>query len=199
MNLRPFYLEGLISAIVCLFTYQILVNNIGLLETLRPFADRVANVVPSILIMSKRAIYPPIAEISWAIQWLFFPFYMLTLFAFNVPWSKGLEEEFKKNRYGVRYGLGHTVGSYLALVAIASMILSDIGVIDFVSFIRGCGLEVEEDITSAPALIRAPLTSNFGMLLYAWFIPFFVALFYWAFVCMLLNPKVITGYNKSNA
>lgn len=197
MKFRAVYLAGLISAIVCLSTYQILLSNLGLLDTLRSLADMVANIVPSILIMSKRAVYPPIAEISWAIQWLFFPIYILTLFISNVPWSKTLEDELKKNRYGVRYGLGHTVVSYLAMAAIACMILSDVGVVNLFSFIRGCGLELDGEISRAPALIRAPFTSNFGMLIYAWFIPFGVAFVYWGFVCMLLNPKVITGYNKS--
>lgn len=173
------------AALLAIVTGFILPMDIILLSNVKIFTHFVSSFFPGVSAMSGRAINPARAELTWALQWIFFPIYLCLLFMKNPIYGKKVTESFNKS---TRKSPITNKERFMLLVGVTLMvygILADFGVGEGPGFFRGTIFE--GNISKLPASLRAPFTSNVGMVLYAWFIPIATALYYWGFLLFVVN------------
>jgi hypothetical protein len=151
----------------------------------------IAHYAPSVTVMSAHSLEPMRIQFIWAIQWLFFPIYILVWYITATPWSP---EMCKAARVQAEtLSRAHNATAIVGIVVSLVLILSDFGIIDGVSFLRGTLFEVNGDISNLPLKLREPFMSTFSMVFYAWVIPSGNAWVYWMLVYLVVNSRLFIG------
>ncbi|MFZ5723573.1 MAG: hypothetical protein ACOY33_07910 [Pseudomonadota bacterium] len=193
----------LAAAIVAAITGWLLPDEFVLVLAATDFVDFVQRQVPIIGVVSEHFSDQRRAVLTWSIQWAFVPLHFLVLVLRAPPRSPAFVEAARLkissfSRPKAAFAL------LTALVFVAIVILSDIGVVDFYSLYRGSPFVVSGDLAAAPILLRAPHTSVFGMVVYAWAVPAAVTFMYYFFLLFFVSViplyvARILGVEKSSA
>lgn len=178
----------ILAACFAIITGAILPMDFVLHSNVQSFTNFVASIAPGVSVMSEKAVNPARAGLTWAVQWLFLPFYLFMAFACEPITTKEYKEQVIKHTRNVASLFKYRLLVVTALFIIASFILSDFGVINGISFFR-CSIFLG-DIAELTRSLRAPFTSNIGMIFYAWFMPLGVTWYYWLFSALLLNFRL---------
>ena len=187
MTIRPLLLVMFIAALTAFGTGFFFPIDVILEEHVQVYSRFISELVPCISVMVQHALNPARAQFTLAVQWTFFPIYLITWFWTGPVWSKEMKQAILKETAKSTSIVKRRVGAILSIVVLGSLILTDFGVINAMSFFRGT-IFVGDPLTF-PNMLRAPFTSNFGMVLYAWFIPLSVAMYYWMFLLLTVNIR----------
>jgi len=187
MTARPVFIAMFVSALLAATTGFFLSSDAITSKYIASFSSLVAQIVPCVSVMAQNAIDPSRAQITWALQWTCFPIILMIWLWSGPVWSKEMKQAIlKETSESSSIGKRRLV-LILTVFALGSVILSDFGVVDLWSFFRG---SIFYGVPSKmPLILRVPFTSNFGMALYAWFVPIAEAFCYWMFLLLVVNFK----------
>jgi hypothetical protein len=187
MSTRPLFLFTIFTAFVAAVTGFFYSSELFSNNSIQSYSHFVSEIVPSVSIMSRNAISPSRAELTWALQWSFFPIYLGIWLWTGSVWSKEMKQAILKETSETPNIVKRRIGAVLVILVLGSLILTDFGIIDVWSLYRGTLFE--GDPSTFPGILRAPFVSNFGMALYAWFLPLAEALCYWMFLLLTVNIR----------
>lgn len=156
-------------------------GNLAHLYFISKFVNVVDSIFPAVQKISMKTNYISTARISIAIQWIFFPLYLILLFLQNPPWT-GFK--FKK---GISAKMIRKSIFALFFVFILSLlfILSDFGM-GKISIMRG---ELF-DPSFGYIWLRLPFEGRVGLALASFMMPIMSAFFYWFFVYFICGSSV---------
>lgn len=185
---KPFFKFIALTALVAVVTGFMIPIEIIVSDNIKAFTKFVGSIFPCVSVMSEKAINPARAELTWAVQWLFFPLYLCLLFV-GIPIRDRALRESIVNKFSKFPNV--TVRRLVVIFGICFLghqILVDFRILEGESYLRGTTFE--GDVSHLSRRFRAPFTSNIGMALNAWLFPMIVAVYYWAFFLWVANFKL---------
>ena len=135
--------------------------------------------------------------LTWAVQWIMATVDVVVYFSVAPPWTTAYRAAVEKNcaeltRRGKGFGT-----LFFGLAILAGFILSDLGIVRFISFTRGTMFA--GPINEVPYMLRAQFLSRFGLVFYAWIIPLCTATYYWLFVSIVVNFRRYWRVGQNNS
>lgn len=188
MSLRPILIVMAIAAILAIITGFFLSDEIINTNGLQVFSGYIAEIFPCVSVVANHSINPARAALIWSVQWLFFPIYLFVWLIALKPWSAVMKIAVVKQV--ATLSRGHCLMVIPGIMILSAFILSDFGLINFLSFFRGDIFETSrQTINKLPTVLSLPYISNIGMVFYAWLIPLCNAIIYWLFLFFFVNFK----------
>lgn len=184
-SLFPLFIAIAVSLLTAILTAYILPTDIVKSETSRLLAVEIGKAFPGTLVASMGSFDPARSGLTWAVQWIMATVDVVVYFYIAPPWTTAYRAAVEKNcaeltRRGKGFGT-----MFFGLAILASIILSDLGIVRFLSFTRGTLFA--GPINEVPYMLRAQFLSRFGLVFYAWIIPLCTATYYWLFVSIVVN------------
>lgn len=184
-SVSPLIISIVVSLLTAILTVYILPTDIVKSETSRLLAVQVGKAFPGTLVASMGSFEPARSGLTWAVQWIMATVDIVVYFYIAPPWTKAYRAAVEKNcaeltRRGKGFGT-----LFFGLAILAGFILSDLGIVHFISFTRGTLFA--GPINDVPYMLRAQFLSRFGLVFYAWIIPLCTATYYWMFVSIVVN------------
>jgi hypothetical protein len=187
MTIRPLIKIMILAALLAIGTGFLLPSVIIAASSMKFLVNIIASLVPCVSVIAHNAIDPIRAEVTWAVQWMFFPIYLFLWFWVAPVWGKEMKGAALKKSSELPGTGGKRFALLFGILALGTLVLSDAGLINVWSFIRGSVFQGNPSLL--PILLRAPFVSKAGMVLYAWLIPLINATAYWMFFMLIVNFK----------
>ena len=188
MTLKPLLTVMIVASLFAILFGILLPSSAISIHGVKAIASVVTSFVPCVSVIANSARDSARAEITWSVQWLFAPAYLIVLIWSGNPWGIAMRTSIIKTCKERANSRCNPWTVILGISCLFAFILSDFGVINFVSFFKGDIFK--GDPLELPILLRVPFESNIGMALYGWFVPLGVAMFYWLFLLLIVNFKL---------
>jgi hypothetical protein len=184
-SLSPLFIAIGVSLLTAILTVYLLPIDIVKSETSSSLTVHIGKVFPGTLVASMGSFDPARSGLTWAVQWIMAAVYLVIYFYIGPPWTTAYRAAVEKNcaeltRRGKGFGT-----MFFGLAILAGLILSDLGIVHFISFTRGTIFA--GPINEVPYILRTQFLSRVGLAFYAWIIPLCTATYYWFFVAIVVN------------
>ena len=178
--LRCLLAAGILAALSP-FVAQVPVIQRGLLDLVLV----VGKFVPSIAATSRATTEPIGNEITMAIQWPFYPVYVLLWFYCFPPWSHRLKRAILQRSLTLNPARRYFIVP-LGILVLGLWLAGDCGLLEFPTLYNGRFLPPYETAPQLSSISK----SRIAMTIYAWFAPFAEATLLWMFFSFTINARI---------